>query len=217
MKRGARYWLGARAARIALDALYGTVRFEVQGLDRSPAVPAGERPVIYVLWHGRLLPLAYLHRRQGIVTLISRSADGEYIARIVESWGYVAVRGSSSRRASAALRELVRYARAGRTLALTPDGPRGPRQELKAGALVAAQLSGLPLVPLAAGTDRAWWIEGWDRFLVPKPFARIRVIYGEPQPVARDADAAELERQRGRLEDELNRLTREVDGDAGGR
>lgn len=214
---GGRYWLGSQVGRAAVNGLHATVRFDVSDNERYRAAAAAGRPVIFVVWHGRLLPLAYLHRRQGIATLISRSADGEYIARIVESLGYLPVRGSSSRGGSAALRQLVRHAHAGHSLVLTPDGPRGPRQELKLGALVAAQLSGLPLVPLAAGTDRAWWIRSWDRFLVPKPFARIRVRYGEPRTVAREADAAELARQRSQLEEELNRLTREVDEDAGGR
>lgn len=216
-RRGARFWLAGVAGRLVLGALFRTVRFESSGEEHfRPLVEAG-RPFIFVLWHGRLLPLAYRHRGEGHVGLVSRSEDGEYIARVLEGWGFGTVRGSSSRGGSAALRELVRHLRAGRTLALTPDGPRGPRQRMKLGALVAAQLANVPLVPVAAGARRAWWFEGWDRFLVPKPFARVRIAYGPPHEVPRTADPEELQERALRLEAELNRLLDEVDRDAGTR
>lgn len=207
--RNARFAILSGAGGVLLDALLATSKFDVHG--EAPGETAHRDPVIYTLWHGRLLPLTYLHRDQDIATLISRSGDGEYIARIVHGWGYVTARGSSSRGGGTGLRELVRRAREGRSLALTPDGPRGPRETLKPGVLLASQLTGLPLLPMSGGTDRAWWFEGWDRFLVPKPFARIRVAYGEPVHVPRDADAATLDRIRQAVEAELQRLTRLVD------
>jgi lysophospholipid acyltransferase (LPLAT)-like uncharacterized protein len=212
MTNGVRYAVGSRIARGLLDALLGTVRFDVEGEEHYLQYRSIGRAVIFVLWHGRLLPLTYRHRQQGIVALISRSADGEYIARIVEQWGYLTARGSSSRGGSSALRELVRHMRAGRSLAFTPDGPRGPRQKMKPGALLAAQLTGAPLLPLAAGTDRAWWFEGWDRFLVPKPAARVRVAYAPPVFVPRDADPHAVERIGEQVEATLNALTLRVDG-----
>lgn len=211
MRSGLRYRIASGAAKLALESLLATVRFEVVGEEHHRQFTVHGRPVIYVLWHGRLLPLTYLHRGQGIAALISRSRDGEYIARLVEHWGYVTVRGSSSRGGSAALRDLVRHARAGRCLAITPDGPRGPRQQLKEGVLVAGQLTGLPLIPTTAAASRAWWVEGWDRFLIPRAFARVRVAYGPPVQVPRDAGEEELAALRRSLEDELNRLTAEVD------
>jgi lysophospholipid acyltransferase (LPLAT)-like uncharacterized protein len=198
-------------ARWAVEGLLATARFQVVRAPAEVIAPA-RQPVIFVLWHGRLLPLAYLHRGQGIATLISRSADGEYIARVMERWGYVTARGSSSRGGGPALRELVRAARAGHSVAITPDGPRGPRERLKPGALMAARLSGLPLVPAAAGADRAWWPGAWDRFLVPKPFAHIRVAYGDAIPVPRDADQPSLERIAGELQSSLDTIMRAVDG-----
>jgi len=215
MRRGLRYRVASAAGRVVLDSLLATARFEVSGAEHHRQFTARGQPVIYVLWHGRLLPLTYLHRGQGIAALISRSADGEYIAQLVERWGYITVRGSSSRGGGAALRELVRQARAGRCLAITPDGPRGPRQQLKDGVLVAGQLTGLPLIPTTASASRAWWIEGWDRFLVPRAFARVRVAYGPPVHVPRDAGEQELAALRSSLEAELNRLTAEVDALAG--
>ncbi|MBI4409710.1 MAG: lysophospholipid acyltransferase family protein [Gemmatimonadetes bacterium] len=214
MRPGLRYALAGRSGQLLLDALLGTARFEVQGAQHYREQLRAGRPVIFVLWHGRLVPLTYLHRHQGIATLISRSEDGEYIARVVEHWGYLTVRGSSTRGGDAALRQIVRHGRAGRSLAFTPDGPRGPRQKLKSGVLVAAQLTGMPIIPLAAATSRGWWFEGWDRFLIPKPFARIHVAYGAPRVVARGARPHELQRSALELEAELNRLMEMVDARA---
>lgn len=203
------------AGRVLLDPLLSTVRFQVRGRERVDALAERGEGWIYVLWHGRLLPLTFYHRQRNIVSLISQSRDGEHIARVVERWGYEVIRGSSSRGGSEALRQLVRRARSGRVLAFTPDGPRGPRQKMKPGALLTARMAGTALVPLAAGCDRAWWFEGWDRFLVPRPFATVRVAYGEPCRVPADADEAELERRASLLEAELNRLTEEVDAGVG--
>lgn len=201
----------ADAGRLTLEALLGTVSFTLVGADRYRALrDAGEQPIL-VLWHGRLLPLTYYHRNQDITALVSRSRDGEYIARLLHRWGYRTVRGSSSRGGGQALRQLVREGRSGRTLAFTPDGPRGPRQRMKPGALVAARLTGMPVVPLAAGTDRAWWIESWDRFLVPKPFAQVRVAYGEPERLPPDADAAAVEAASRRVGASLDALIERVD------
>jgi len=201
----------SRIGAPVLGAIMRTVRFSLTGAAACAAVHASGRPIIFTLWHGRLLPLTWYHRGQGVATLISPSRDGEYIARVVEHWGYTVVRGSSSRGGGKALRELVRLARSGRDLAFTPDGPRGPREELKPGVLLAAQLSGGVLIPVSAGTDQAWWFEGWDRFLVPRPFARIRIAYGGPVTVPREASAEEVEQTRLDIERELKQLTAQVD------
>ncbi len=213
MKRALRYRFAGRLIQFLLNRLLGSARFELDGAEYVERLRAEGRPCIFVLWHGRLLPLGYLHRGEGVVGLISRSEDGEYLAQALLRWGFVPVRGSSSRGGSAALREVVRHAQAGRSIAITPDGPRGPRQVMKPGAIVAGQLTGLPLVPVAAGAGRGWWFGGWDRFLVPRPFTRIRVAYGAPVEIPRDIDAEEQSNYMRHLEDELNRLTRWVDQD----
>jgi len=153
----------------------------------------------------------YYHRNQGVVGLVSRSTDGSYIARILERMGFETARGSSSRGGTEALRELVRLAKAGRALAITPDGPRGPRQKLKPGALVAAQLSGGVVLPVTAGASSGWYPGKWDRFLVPKPFARIHIAYGAPREIPRGIDEQELERHALEIEEELNLMTAAVD------
>ena len=203
------------AGRWLLNGLMRTLRFETEHGDRYQQFVDRGEPVIIAVWHGRLLPLTYFHRNRNIAALISQSADGEYIARVVEGWGYEAVRGSTSRGGGAALRALVKRARAGQSLAITPDGPRGPRQQLQPGVITAAQLSGLPIIPLAGGASRAWWPGSWDRFCVPKPFARVRVLYGDPRYVPREADEAELRRHAAELEAEMNAMIEEADQDGG--
>ncbi|MET0395829.1 MAG: lysophospholipid acyltransferase family protein [Longimicrobiaceae bacterium] len=194
-----------------LSTLLDSCRVEQKGAENFERFHREGKPVVFVLWHGRLLPCTYWNRHQKLVTLVSQHRDGEYIARIVEKWGYTAVRGSSSRRAAGALRELVRHVRAGRSLAVTPDGPRGPRAVMKPGALLAAQLSGAPVIPSAGGASRGWWFRSWDRFLVPKPFARVRLAYGEPVWIPRDADEAALAEIARDVEARLNALVALVD------
>ncbi|HKJ93501.1 MAG TPA: lysophospholipid acyltransferase family protein [Longimicrobiales bacterium] len=215
MKRGARYAVGGALGYATLSALLATVRYEFIGRERRTSLLASGQPAVHVCWHGRLLPLAHCHRDEGMATLISQSGDGEYIARVVRRWGYVPVRGSSSRGGRQGLVELAGQIQQGRSVAITPDGPRGPKQQMKLGGLVLAQRAGVPILPVAAAADRAWWFESWDRFLVPKPFARVRVVYGEPSTVPAGADADELERLRTRVEAQLNRLTEELDGAQG--
>ena len=214
MRSGLRYRIAQRVGGAALDALLGTARFDIENEAAYRAYWQEGRPVIFVLWHGRLLPLGYLHRGQGVYGLASLSADGEYIARVLVHWGMPMVRGSSSRGGDTALRQMVRVVRAGHSMAITPDGPRGPRQQLKPGVLQLAQLTGAPLIPIAAAASRAWWFESWDRFLVPKPFARIAVAYGRPVLVPREADAATLEEARSTLQHELDSLMETVEGRA---
>lgn len=204
-----KYRLGGLAGHGVLASLMRTARWSLHGTEHHD--PDRDGPVVYVVWHGRMLPAAFYHRHRGLAALISRSADGEYIASVVSRWGFVPVRGSSSRGGEAGLRELVAQARAGRSIVFTPDGPRGPFQTMKPGALRAAQQTGLPIVPVAAAADRAWWFRSWDRFLVPKPFATIKVAYGPKHVVAPDAAGDALEAASRRLETALTRLTEEMD------
>lgn len=194
-----------------ISALLSTCRVSRKGFHQYEEFHQRGEPVIFVLWHGRLLPCTYFNRHLGLATMVSRHRDGEYIARLVEKWGFTAVRGSSSRRAAGALRELVRHVQAGRSLAVTPDGPRGPREVMKPGALLAAQLSGAPLIPCAAGASRAWWFGSWDRFLVPQPFSHVRIACGEAVRVPPDAGPEELEELSGEVEARLAALMRLVD------
>jgi hypothetical protein len=195
----------------ALDALMRTTSVRTEGEENFRQFWREKRPVVFTLWHGRLLPCTYHHRHQHVVTLISQHRDGEYINRVVEKWGYTAVRGSSSRGGLDALRELVRHLRNGRSLAITPDGPRGPREKMKPGPLLAAQLTGAAIIPVASGASRASYFGGWDRFMIPHPFARLQIAYGEPLFVPRRADEAELQGIADEVERRLGGLMARVD------
>ena len=144
----------------------------------------GGRPFIFALWHGHLLPLLWHHRGQGVLVLISEHRDGEMVARAAESLGYGLIRGSTTRGADRALISLVRELKSGHEVAITPDGPRGPAETFAPGALVAAQRSDSFILPVAASADRAWRLRSWDRFMIPKPFARVTVAYTTPTKVS---------------------------------
>lgn len=144
------------------------------------------RPIAFALWHGQLLPLLYHHRGEGIVVLISEHTDGEIIARVAQTFGFGTVRGSTSRGAARALLALARVVESGHDVALTPDGPRGPAKSFAPGTMIVAQRTGAPVIGVVATADRAWRLKSWDRFLIPKPFARVNISYCDPV----DVDAA---------------------------
>jgi lysophospholipid acyltransferase (LPLAT)-like uncharacterized protein len=162
-----------------LTALARTWRYSVINEAALKRVRAERRPFIFSLWHGHLLPLLWHHRGSNVAILISEHRDGELIARTAEWLGYNLIRGSTTRGAERALLSLVRELKAGREVAVTPDGPRGPARKFAPGALIAAQRAGVPILPIAASADRAWRLGSWDRFVIPKPFARITVAYGD--------------------------------------
>jgi lysophospholipid acyltransferase (LPLAT)-like uncharacterized protein len=195
-----------------VSALFLTTRSERLGTEHFERFRRDGKPVIFVFWHGQLLPLVHYHRHEGIVVLVSEHGDGEYIAQIIRRNGFGTVRGSSTRGGLGGLRQLVRAARAGRDVAITPDGPRGPRGVFKPGALAAAQMTGLPVIPLAVGSSSGWRLGSWDGFLVPKPFSTVRIGYLPPRLVPRDASRAELERLADEIGADLDTLTGRLSG-----
>ena len=190
-----------------LSALFTTTRVRRIGEDNYRRFREEGTPVIFVFWHGQLLPLIHYHRREDIVVLVSEHADGEYITRVLQRNGFRAVRGSSTRGGSTGLRSLIRSARHGHDLALTPDGPKGPVQVFKPGALAAAQVTGLPIIPMAVGVTSGWRFRSWDGFLVPRPLSTIQIEYGPPVYVPRDAERETLDLLGRQLGDTLNTMT----------
>ena len=171
----------ARAvAAPAMRLLAASWRVATEHEERWRPLYEARRPHVFLLWHEVLLPLLWHHRRQDIAIVVSENRDGQYLADFAGVLGYRAVRGSSSRGAARALLGAVRELQAGRSVAFTPDGPRGPRRELKPGVVAAAQRGGGVIVPIHARADRAWRLDSWDRFLIPKPGARVIVAYGRP-------------------------------------
>jgi 3-deoxy-D-manno-octulosonic-acid transferase len=187
---------------LALRALGGTWRVETRGARRVSAAREAAGPVVFAFWHGTLLPLEHLNRGRGICVLSSWHRDGEMSARVMARLGYRVVRGSSSRGGARGLQSLVQAVRAGLDVAVTPDGPKGPAQRAQAGALLIAARTGAAVVPVGVAATRAARLSSWDRFMVPLPFARVAVAYGEPFVVGaggpREDDVRLLETGLGR-------------------
>lgn len=208
---GRALWPAAGSWALRLLAVTLRIRREEEAVQPLWTAAA---PVIYVVWHGRLLLMPYLYGRRGFRVLISRSEDGAMVADLVRRFGFVPVRGSSSRGGALGLRSLVRALRAGHSVVVVPDGPRGPHEVLKAGVVVLAKLTGAPVVPAALGASSEWQARSWDEFRIPKPFARCVARFGEPIAVPRDGDAAGEETARKEIEAALRAVTWQVDEEA---
>jgi lysophospholipid acyltransferase (LPLAT)-like uncharacterized protein len=176
--RGPLTELAIERGHLALLALGRSWNVRHVGRARVDAARFGCGPILFAFTHGVLLPLAYSHRRRAIQVLISESRDGEIIARVTGKLGFGSVRGSSTRGGQRAVLQMAACGREGFDLAITPDGPKGPRGSVSPGVIAVAARSGLPIIPVGVAADRAHRARSWDRFLVPLPFARVWVVYG---------------------------------------
>ena len=175
--------------RVAGFALYWlirvigtTLRFEVKGWENY----SENEPLVYCFWHNRIPIATYFWRKRGIIVMSSRSFDSEYIARFIQRFGYGAARGSSTRGGKAALIQMIRAVRDGKSAAFTVDGPRGPIYEAKPGAVLLAAKANAALLPFSISLDRYWQLPSWDKIQIPKPFARAIIVLGNPIKIADD-------------------------------
>ena len=187
------------AGTTLLRALALTWRIRILNGDVLTKLRAEHQPFIFAFWHGQLLPLLWVHRDEGVRVVISAHRDGEIVARVAERLGHSTIRGSSSRGAARALLGIVRELENGSEVAVTPDGPRGPARKFASGALVAAQRVRAPIVGIGVHASRAWRLRSWDRFMIPKPFARLTVVY-TPATVVAATSAREAEDEAPRFE-----------------
>jgi len=166
-----------RVTAFVVRALTATLRCEE--ICEPGALPGMQYPppILYAFWHRALLASAGHFRKHGIAILISRSFDGELIARTVERLGFIAIRGSSSRGGAGGLRAMQQAYAEGRRVAITADGPRGPKFVAKPGAVQLAQLTGSPVGAFYVLPQRAWTLKSWDSFMIPKPFSRVVIAY----------------------------------------
>jgi lysophospholipid acyltransferase (LPLAT)-like uncharacterized protein len=186
--------LAVMIAPVVMRLLAATWRVRVYNAGSFRTQRINQKPFIFSLWHGQMLPLLLRHRGEGVTILISEHRDGELITQVAERLGLRAVRGSTTRGASRALLAMTRLLSEGAELAITPDGPRGPARTFAPGALIVAQRSGMPIIPIGVYASRAWRLRSWDAFLIPKPFATVCIVYGDPQYVdASDARSAALQ------------------------
>ncbi len=210
-------WRGSRSKRLQagaiaavgyplINALGHTLRWRTEGLELFEAIRDSGRQPVMAFWHGRILPATYFFRRRGIVVITSENFDGEWIARIIERFGYGTARGSTSRGARKAMLQLVRDMKRGKPAGFTLDGPRGPAQVAQPGAVWLARATGNPLLPFHLEAASHWTTRSWDRTQIPKPFSTVALAVGEPIEVPRSLSDGELESVRLDLEQRLKAL-----------
>lgn len=181
------------------------------GLPAIPLVEGPPAPIILAVYHGPHLPLLYRFRGRGTCVVTSQSNDGQVLTDVLHGMGFTTVRGSSSRGASRATRELVRRVEEGTEVAVAVDGPRGPAWKVKPGVLLIAKRTGRPILPVAITPKTFWQFQSWDRFRFPLPFTRITIEAGEPYWVPPDADDATLQRFGEAFQEEMVNLQLRVD------
>ena len=201
-------WLIAFGFRL-LKVWACTLRFEIDDLAGVVDKPVKEN-YIAALWHNRLLLISFalkkfLPQRPG-AGLISASRDGDLITDMTRRFGFDVVRGSSSRLGASALRELENVLGSGRDVLITPDGPRGPAYDLGPGIVFLAQKTGAPVVPINMEFSSCWRVNSWDGFILPRPFAKVRVTFGPVHRVKATTTAEEFEVERVRLQNAMMAL-----------
>lgn len=166
-------------------------RVSPEQLERHHSAPDASG-ALFAMWHGRILLGLGSHPEEELTALVSPSGDGGLLEVLLRRFGFDVVRGSSFERGASALREILGLLRSGRSIVITPDGPRGPRHHMNEGLAWMARASGLPAVPCGLACDRAWRLGTWDRFTIPKIGARVVVVYGEPMYLGRRASDEEM-------------------------
>jgi len=191
---------------LVIRMISSTLRWEVKGLHTLQTVRDAGKNLIMPFWHGRIFLSTYYFRGQGFVVMTSLSRDGEYIARVIQRFGYKAARGSSTRNSYAVTAEALRALKNGRDVGITIDGPRGPRYVAKPGAAYLARKTGNPVVPFNISVDKKWVLHSWDHFHVPKPFSRAVVLIGNPIYVDAEATKKDVEAIEAQIQNSLDEL-----------
>jgi lysophospholipid acyltransferase (LPLAT)-like uncharacterized protein len=190
-----------------IAALGSSLNWKVEGLEHLHFEGNGKRPIM-AFWHGRVLTATYYFQRRGIVVMISENFDGEWIARIIERFGFRTSRGSTSHGGRRALLQLKREMDSGHPSGFAVDGPRGPARKAQPGAVWLAKLTGSPVVPFHMEASSYWSLRSWDRTQIPRPFSTVALAVGTPIDVAADADEHAIEAKRVELESALHGLER---------
>jgi len=197
---------------LLVKALSATYRIRIINPENEQDVLDRRGSLIYASWHQRFFPgITFFSQRKPIAIMISQSRDGEMIARVVDILGWCPVRGSSTRGGVTALRQLKDLARDGYRIGHIVDGPKGPFGQVKPGLLRIAQVAGKPIVPTLTSAEKKWVFNSWDRFMVPKPFSRVVIRFGEPIEVPAELDGDGFEQKRLFVEQRMQELYAETD------
>jgi len=195
-----------------VQVLCGSLKITIKNGEVIDKFKKENKNYVLAFWHGTMLLPWYLHRNVDMTALISKSKDGDLLAKLLKSWDYTVVRGSSSEGGDVALGIMIDFARNKNSIAITPDGPKGPAYKLKAGAVITAKKSGLPLVLLGVGIKNKRILKSWDKFQVPKFFSSINAVYSEPIYVERNLNYEQTSGIIRSCELKLNELQKEAEG-----
>ncbi|HWH78042.1 MAG TPA: lysophospholipid acyltransferase family protein [Candidatus Binatus sp.] len=199
---------------MSIALLRTTLRVELLNSEYYADLQARRVPVLFALWHGRMFLPIDAHRHEGIATMASKSRDGNIITRWLENNGYLVTRGSTTRGGSEALRRMVRHVRSGHNVALTVDGPKGPAGVVQSGIVRLARITDAWILPISFSSSLPLFLRSWDHYLLPKPFSRNVVAYGEPFAVPQEmSDEVAL----AKISAALNQVTAAADSSAGAR
>ncbi len=169
------------------------------------------RRVIFCFWHGRLLMLPFSTPVRNVAIMISQHRDGDFVSRFTESRGLQSIRGSATRGGLAAMKKMIGAYKGGQHLAITPDGPKGPRQRVKSGVIELAKLTGAPILPLTFGAFPRKVLDSWDEFIIPLPFSTGIFIWGKPLLIPADSDKERISEVQRILQEELMAITLQAD------
>jgi lysophospholipid acyltransferase (LPLAT)-like uncharacterized protein len=205
-KQGILRFLGDHFLYYAITALCKSLKIVKQNYEVIEKLETGKKNYVLAFWHGTMILPWYLHGATEFAALTSKSKDGDLLAKILKKWKYQVVRGSSSTGGDVALGIMVDYARNKYSIAITPDGPRGPKQKFKAGAVITAKKSGIPVVLAGVGFKKKKTLNNWDKFEIPHFFTKAKIIYSEPIYVQENLSYEETSAVISSCDEELNKL-----------
>jgi len=195
----------------AINILYRSLKIEIRNKENIEKLKKENKNFIIAFWHGTMLLPWYIHRNGKVAALISKSKDGDLLAKLLRKWNYRVIRGSSSSGGDVALRIMIDFAKNNYSIAVTPDGPRGPEKKMKAGAVITAKKSGLPLVLVGAGYNKKRALKNWDKFQIPAFFSKANIVYSEPVYIDAALDYNSTSEMINFCEQKLNELQAEAE------
>lgn len=202
---------GLKLLPVLINVLCKTLRFRIINIDQVNKLFEENKNFVLAFWHGKMIVPWYLHRNKNFAALVSLSNDGDILSSVLNKWNYNVVRGSSHRGGSDSLENMIELAKQNYSIAITPDGPTGPPEKMKAGAVVLAKKTNIPLVLLGVYVDKKFILNSWDKFQIPKPFTKVTVKYSESLFVDAKLNYEETSELIRMQEERLSLLNNEVE------
>jgi len=194
----------------SISLLCRTLNFNIKNYNQVSEFHKNKKNYVLAFWHGTMLAPWYMHRNKNFAALVSKSKDGSLLERVLKPWNYSVIRGSSHTGGSIALGILIDFAKNEKSIAITPDGPRGPAYKMKAGAVVTAKRAGIPLVLLGVAYSKKRELGSWDKFQIPKAFSKVNLIYSDPVYIDPDLSYEDTSGILEECECKLNMLQKEA-------